>query len=74
MVVKQRSSGHVSRGDVRSLDNEYEKTRALDGVDGVRKVLGQQSIGNKQALILEYVEGETLRDLIAQEEFIQMVE
>jgi serine/threonine protein kinase len=64
VVVKQRSAGHVSDGDVRSLDNEYEMTRVLNGVAGVRQVLGQQSIDSEPALILEYVDGKTLQDLI----------
>ena len=40
-------------------------TRSLDAVEGVRKALGQQSIENQKALILEYIDGETLRDHIA---------
>ncbi len=39
--------------------------RSLDAVEGVRKVLGRGSIDDRPALILEYVEGETLRDYIA---------
>jgi len=30
-------------------------TRALNAVEGVRKALGQQSIENQPALILEYI-------------------
>jgi len=39
-------------------------TRSLNAVEGVRKALGQQSIENQPALILEYIDGETLRDHI----------
>jgi PAS domain S-box-containing protein len=39
-------------------------TRSLDAVEGVRKAPGQQSIEDQQALILEYIDGETLRDHI----------
>ena len=39
-------------------------TRSLNAVEGVREALGQQSIENQPALILEYIEGETLRDHI----------
>ena len=42
-----------------------EMTRSLDAVEGVRKALGQQSIDNRPALILEYIEGETLLDCIS---------
>ncbi len=67
VVVKRPSERHPSRHDVRSLEREYEMTRALDGVAGVRQALGQQSIENQPASILEYIEGETLRDLITRE-------
>ena len=65
VVIKKRSQSHPSRRDVRSLETEYEVARSLDAVEGVRKVLGQQSIDDQPALILEYIEGETLRDYIA---------
>jgi tRNA A-37 threonylcarbamoyl transferase component Bud32 len=42
-------------------------TRALNTVEGVRKALGQQSIDNQPALILEYIDGETLRETVARE-------
>jgi serine/threonine protein kinase len=41
--------------------------RTLDGVEGVRKALEHQSIENQPALILEYIDGETLRDTIARQ-------
>jgi len=65
VVVKQPSSAHPSRRVIQSLEREYEMTRALEGVPGVRKTLGQKTIESQPALILEYVEGETLRDTIA---------
>ena len=65
-VVVKRPSEHASFTHVnRLLDREYEMTRSLDAVEGVRKALGQQSIDNQPALILEHIEGETLRDHIA---------
>ena len=67
VVIKRPSQRHASRRDVRSLEREYELNRALDGVAGVRQALGQQSIDGQTALILEYIEGETLRDLITRE-------
>ncbi len=64
VVVKRPSDRHASRHYLSSLEREYEMTRALDGVAGVRQALGQQSIDNQSALILEYIEGETLRNLV----------
>ena len=64
VVIKKPSKRHPSRRILRSLEKEYEMTRSLSAVEGVRKALGQQSIEDQPALILEYVEGETLRDHI----------
>ncbi len=64
VVIKKPSKRHPSRRSLRSLEKEYEMTRSLNAVEGVRKVLGQQSIENQPALVLEYIDGETLRDHI----------
>ena len=65
VVIKKPSKRHPSRRSLRSLEKEYEMTRSLNAVDGVRKALGRQSIENQPALILEHIDGETLRDHIA---------
>ncbi|MBW1836995.1 MAG: protein kinase [Deltaproteobacteria bacterium] len=62
VVIKKPSKRHPSRRSLRSLEKEYEMTRSLNAVEGVRKALGQQSIENQPALILEYIDGETLRE------------
>ena len=64
VVIKKPAGSHASRA-IQSLEIEYEMTRALDAVEGVRKALGRQSIDDQPALILEYIDGETLRDYIA---------
>jgi serine/threonine protein kinase len=68
VVVKKPAKRHPSQRSLRTLENEYEMTRALDGVEGVRQTLGQQSIDNQPALILEHIEGETLRETIERKE------
>jgi serine/threonine protein kinase len=64
VVVKKPSRSHSPRRNTRSLENEYKMTQAVDGVAGIRKALAQQSIADRPALILEYIDGETLRYLI----------
>ena len=64
VVIKKPSKRHPSHRSLRALEKEYEITSSLGAVDGVRKVLEHQSIKNKPALILEYIDGETLRDHI----------
>jgi serine/threonine protein kinase len=68
VVIKRSSKRHPSQHSLRSLENEYEMTHALNSVEGVRKALGEQSIENQSALILEYIEGETLRETIERKE------
>ena len=47
VVIKRPSKRHPSQRSLRSLENEYQMTRALHAVEGVRKALGQQSIDNQ---------------------------
>jgi serine/threonine protein kinase len=67
VVVKKSSKPHASQRTTISLEKEYEMTRTLDGVEGVRKALEHQPIENQPALVLEYIDGETLRDTIARQ-------
>jgi tRNA A-37 threonylcarbamoyl transferase component Bud32 len=67
VVIKKPAKRHPSWRSLRTLENEYQMTRALDAVQGVRKALEQQSIENQPALILEYIDGENLRDFVARE-------
>ena len=69
VVIKKPFKRHPSRQSLRFLEKEYEMTRSLNDVEGVRKVLGQQSIEDQPALILEYIDGETLRDHIQRKTF-----
>ena len=64
VVIKKPSNRHPSQRSLQSLENEYQMTRALDAVDGVRQALEQKSIDNQPALILEFISGQTLRDTI----------
>jgi hypothetical protein len=43
VVIKKPSKRHPSRRSLRSLEKEYEMTRSLSAVAGVRKVLGYKS-------------------------------
>ncbi len=67
VVIKNSSSPYPSRQFILSLEREYKMTRALDGVKGIRKTLEHRSIDNRPALIMEYIDGENLRDTIALE-------
>ena len=64
VLIKKPSNPHPSRRSLRSLEKEFEMTNALSAIEGVRKALGKESIENQPALILEYIDGETLRDYI----------
>ena len=65
VVIKRPSKRRASERHVRSLEREFEMTRSLESVEGVRKALGQQSIGGLTALVLKHIDGETLREHIS---------
>jgi hypothetical protein len=44
VVIKRPSKPHASRRLILSLEKEYEMTRSLDMVKGVRKAIEQRSI------------------------------
>ena len=65
VVIKKPAKRHSSQRSIRALENEYEMTRSLNAVEGVRRALGQQPGENQPVLVLEYIEGETLRHHIS---------
>jgi serine/threonine protein kinase len=69
VVIKKPVKRYPSRRSLRSLEKEYEMTRSLNDVAGVRKALGQHLIEDQPALILENIDGETLRDHIGKKTF-----
>ncbi len=66
VAIKKPFKRRPSRRSIRSLEKEYEMTRALNEVPGVRQALGQHTIEDQPALILEFINGETLRERIRQ--------
>ncbi len=64
VVIKKSSDRYPSQRRLGSLKNEYEITRSLNAVEGVRKALGKKPNEGQPELILEYIDGETLRDYI----------
>jgi serine/threonine protein kinase len=69
VVIKKPSKHHLSQRNIQSLEKEYEITRYLNDAEGVRKVLERRTIENQPTLVLEYIDGETLRDYIARKTF-----
>jgi len=65
VVVKQPSKRRTSKRIPGSLEREYIMTLTLNPVEGVRKTLGQKQIEDRQTLILEYIDGETLHDHVS---------
>ncbi len=65
VVTKRPAGRHPSAWVLESLETEYAMAQTLEDVVGVRRVLGRQSIAGIPELILEYVNGETLREHVA---------
>lgn len=54
VAVKKPAKRHPTRRILQSLENEFEMTRSLHGVRGVRGVLGRMAVDQQPALILEW--------------------
>ena len=67
VIVKRPAKPHASRRNIQALEKEYEMARSLDTVEGVRQSIEKLSIENQPVLILEYIDGQTLQDLIRSE-------
>jgi serine/threonine protein kinase len=65
VAEKRLVKPHPSRRSLSILQNEYDITRSLRHINGVRKVLGNSEFKGKSALILEYIEGQTLEEYAA---------
>jgi serine/threonine protein kinase len=65
VVSKRPTARHPSARVLDALETEYASALTLQDVDGVRRVLGRQSIAGQPALILEYIGGESLREHVA---------
>lgn len=66
VVIKTPSKKNSSKRKTKALEKEYKITKVLDSVMGVRKLLGQIEIEKQPALVLEYIEGKTLGDYLAE--------
>ena len=68
VVIKALKSESPSPSLSNRLKNEFEYTKNSN-ITGVRKSLDLTKINGKQALVLEYIEGETLKNLSIQRSF-----
>ncbi len=65
VVVKTLRPTYTTHRDALRLNNEYELTKNLN-VSGIRRVYDKLTIGGRPALVLEYVEGLTLRQALVE--------
>lgn len=59
VAIKVSASDYPTSSHVIRLKNEYEFTRD-PGISGVRRAIDQIQFGDRPALVMEYVEGQTL--------------
>jgi len=64
VVVKKPAEHYASRRIIQSLETEYEVTRYLNEVEGVRKALALKISDDQPELIMEYIDGVTLHEYI----------
>lgn len=68
VAVKRPAKPHPSEKSLGVYQNEYDITQSLRHIKGVRKIFGQEEFKGKPALILEYIEGQTLEEYAASTE------
>ena len=61
VVIKVLKDDHPTPSALAYLENELEITKSLN-IEGVRKAYKKTYIDDKEALILEYIKGQTIRD------------
>ncbi len=61
VIIKKPSKHDLSGQIIRSLKKEYEMTKSVEAVEGMRKALDLKSIDNQTVLVFENVKGETPR-------------
>jgi len=67
VVIKTLKPDRVTPREIERLTNEYELTKDLAG-SGVRSAYDSVLIGGRPALVLEYIEGETLREALVEKQ------
>ena len=66
VVIKVLKDQHPAPSELAYLENELEITKGLD-IRGIRKAYKKTHIDDKEALVLEYVEGLTLREVFVKQ-------
>ncbi|MEM7530625.1 MAG: AAA family ATPase [Chloroflexota bacterium] len=66
VVIKVLKSDRPTRRQIVQFNNEYELTKDLN-VAGVRKGLSMTTIEGRYALVLDYIEGKTLKEALIQD-------
>ena len=64
VLIKELASEQPSRSQLDQLHNEYAIARQLTGVAGVRPALGKEGTESRPVLLLEYIQGHSLAELI----------
>lgn len=65
LIVKILKEQFPSLKQIARFNEEYDITNRFD-VQGTRKAISKQKINDRYALVLEYVEGKTLKEFIAE--------
>lgn len=66
VIIKVLKKSDHSHQQLTHLFNEYEHLQNIN-IEGVRRTFGKIKIGNKQAIILEYFNGKSIKEIINKE-------
>jgi len=64
VLIKEAASESPTNSHIKHLHNEYTITRYLEGVTGVRQVYDKKGTQSHPILLLEYIPGRTISELV----------
>jgi len=67
VLIKEPAHQQLTRAQISQLHNEHLITRQLADVPGVRPVYGLEGSESHPALLLKYIEGQSLAEIIAEQ-------
>ena len=64
VLIKEPARDPSSKLQIKQLHNEYNMSKPLEGVPGVRPVYAKEGSQSRPVLLLEYVPGQTISELV----------
>jgi len=68
IVIKVMNEEFPSLHQIKKLYNEYDFSKEIEQISGIRKIYEKTKYQNKNALVMEYIPGITLKELCSEQQ------